>query len=104
MRAAIDRVGEPALAGWGGPWHFASPEATAARLEGLGFADVRTWRQEVRVEPEDPREYLATVVLGSHLPRLAEERRGAFVDAVLAQLPEPVIEYVRLNIAARRPF
>ena len=70
VRAAIGRVGEPALAGWPGPWHFASPEATAARLERLGFADVWTWRQEVRVEPEDPREYLATVVLGSHLPRV----------------------------------
>jgi hypothetical protein len=25
------------------------------------------------------------------------------VDAVLAQMPEPAIEYVRLNLAARRP-
>jgi trans-aconitate 2-methyltransferase len=102
VRAAIERVGEPALAGWPGPWRFASPEETAARLERLGFDDVRTWRQDVRVEPEDPREYLETVVLGSHLPRVPPERRAAFVDAVLAELPEPAIEYVRLNIIARR--
>src|SRR5919107_2930551 len=54
VRAAIERVGEPALEGWDGPWRFASPEETAARLERLGFETVRTWRQDVRVEPEDP--------------------------------------------------
>ena len=41
-------------------------------------------------------------MLGSHLERLPEERRDAFVDAVLAAMPEPAIEYVRLNITARR--
>jgi len=102
VRAAIERVGEPALAGWAGPWRFASPAETAERLERIGFDDVRTWRQDVRVEPEDPREYLATVVLGSHLPRVPVQRRDAFVDAVLAELSEPAIEYVRLNITARR--
>jgi len=102
VRAAIDHAGEPALAGWPGPWHFASPEATAARLERIGFTGVRTWRTEVRVESEDPREYLATVILGSHLPRVPAERREAFVAAVLAELPEPAIQYVRLNVLAER--
>jgi trans-aconitate 2-methyltransferase len=103
VQAAIDRVAEPALAGWGGPWHFASPAATAQRLERIGFTAVRTWAQSVRVEPEDPCEYLATVVLGSHLERLPPERRDAFADAVLAAMPEPAIEYVRLNLVAQRP-
>ncbi len=103
VQAAIDRVAEPALAGWGGPWNFASPGATAERLERIGFAGVRTWPQSVRVEPDDPREYLTTVVLGSHLERVPPERRDAFVGAVLEELPEPVIEYVRLNLVARRP-
>jgi trans-aconitate 2-methyltransferase len=104
VQAAIDRVAEPALAGWGGPWNFASPGATAARLERIGFAGVRSWPQSVRVEPDDPREYLTTVVLGSHLERVPPERRDAFVVAVLGELPEPVIEYVRLNLVARRPL
>jgi trans-aconitate 2-methyltransferase len=103
VQAAIERVAEPRLAGWGGPWNFQSPEATAERLARIGFTEVETWRQTVRVEPEDPREYFATVVLGSHLERVPPARRDGFVEAVLAQMPEPAIEYVRLNLAARRP-
>jgi len=103
VQAAIDAVAEPALAAWAGPWNFQSPEATAARLERIGFTDIWTWPQDVRVEPENPREYLATVVLGSHLERLPEDRREAFVEAVLAAMPEPAIDYVRLNLTARRP-
>jgi trans-aconitate 2-methyltransferase len=106
--AAARRVGErppfaPHLGGWPGPWRFASPAETAERLHALGYADVWTWRQEVDVRPEDPREYFATVILGSHTDRLPEERRAAFVEAVLEELGEPVVRYVRLNILARRP-
>jgi trans-aconitate 2-methyltransferase len=101
--AAVRRVAPDLFAGWNGPWTFASPRETEARLHGLGWVDVWTWSFPVRVEPEDPREYLATVVLGSHLERLADDRREPFVDAVLAELDEPVVEYVRLNILARRP-
>jgi trans-aconitate 2-methyltransferase len=103
VQAAVDAIAEPALAGWSGPWTFASPQETAVRLERLGYTDVRTWSQDVRVEPEDPREYLATVVLGSHLERVPAERRDGFVEAVLDRLPEPAIDYVRLNLRARRP-
>jgi trans-aconitate 2-methyltransferase len=103
VQAAIHRVAEPALAGWPGPWNFASPAATAERLERVGFTEVETWPQTLRVEPDDPGEYLATVVLGSHLERVPPGRRDAFVEAVLAALPEPTIEYVRLNLAGRRP-
>ena len=106
LKAAAERVGErepfaPALAGWPGPWYFASPEETAARLERLGWAGVWTWSHDVRVAPDDPREYLGTVALGSHTDRLAPELRQAFVDAVIAELEEPVADYVRLNILAR---
>jgi trans-aconitate 2-methyltransferase len=57
----------------------------------------------VRVQPDDIREYLTTVVLGSHLERIPEDRRAAFAEAVLAELPEPAIDYVRLNLIARKP-
>ena len=103
IEAAIARVDEPALAGWAGPWNFASPAATKQRLAAAGFTDVWTWRQQVRVEPEDPHEYFATIMLGSHLERIEPERRDSFVAAVLEQLEEPTANYVRLNILARRP-
>src|SRR5215212_7232090 len=86
VQAAIDAVVEPALEGWPGPWNFQSPADTAARLERIGFTGIRTWPQDVRVKPDDMREYLGTVMLGSHLERIPEERRAAFVEAVLAEL------------------
>jgi trans-aconitate 2-methyltransferase len=105
--AAARRVAtrEPfsALRDWPGPWNFQSPAATEARLRRLGWVDVWTWSFPVRVEPEDPHEYFATVILGSHLERLDPGLRDAFVDAVITELEEPVVEYVRLNILARRP-
>ena len=103
VQRAIDAVAEPALEGWPGPWNFQSPADTEARLRRLGYTDVWTWSFPVLVAPEDPREYFGTVMLGSHLERLEPGDRDAFVDAVLAELDEPVIEYVRLNILARRP-
>ena len=36
------------------------------------------------------------------IERLDEPLRGPFVDAVLAELAEPAVVYVRLNILARR--
>jgi trans-aconitate 2-methyltransferase len=107
LKAAAERVGErepfaPALAGWPGPWNFASPHETAERLERLGWVDVWTWPQHVLVDPDDPHEYLGTVALGSHLERLEQGLRDSFVDDVIAELDEPVVHYVRLNILARR--
>lgn len=102
VRQAIDRVGHPGLEGWPGPWRFASPRETHERLERVGFTDVWCWPQTVRVVPEDLTEYLATVVLGSHLERLAAADRDPFVAAVRDALPEPAIDYVRLNLLARR--
>jgi trans-aconitate 2-methyltransferase len=92
----------PALHEWDGPWNFASPAETEERLTRLGWVDVWAWSHQVRVEPDDPREYLGTVALGSHLERLDPDLRDPFVDAVIAELPEPVVEYTRLNILARR--
>lgn len=92
-----------ALGGWPGPWNFATTGATAERLRRLGWVDVWTWCQHVRVEPDDPHEYLGTVALGEHLERLDEPLRARFVDEVLALLDAPVVDYVRLNILARSP-
>jgi trans-aconitate 2-methyltransferase len=103
VQAAVEAVAHPALAGWAGPWNFATPADTTRRLQNAGFTDVWTWLQERPVKPENPREFFATVILGSHLERLPAEDRDAFVDAVLAHYETPVtVDYVRLNLLARR--
>jgi trans-aconitate 2-methyltransferase len=91
--------------GWGGPWTFATPEETAARLVAAGFADVDTWLQEepTPVEPGEPLEtFLATVILRCHLARMPEREHAGFVRQVAERLLAPEIDYVRLNITARR--
>lgn len=92
------------FAGWRGPWNFASAEETARRLHAAGFEDVRTWLTPREVRPSDPLGYLESICLGSHLQQLPEELREAFALAVRARLGDPLrIDYVRLNISARRP-
>jgi hypothetical protein len=64
---------------------------------------VRCWTQAWPVEPDEPRAFLQTVCLGPHLERLAPEDHERFLDAVMARLGErPTLDYVRLNVVARR--
>jgi trans-aconitate 2-methyltransferase len=87
--------------GWAGPWNFAGPEETTERLERAGFAVDRVWLNDSPQRPPDTREFLRTVTLGSHLERLAPELHDAFIDAILEGLgPDPVHDYVRLNLVA----
>jgi trans-aconitate 2-methyltransferase len=107
--AAADAAGEmprwsARFEGWTRPALYATAEDTAARLTGAGFDDVRCWLEPHPVQPDEPREYLGTIVVGAHVQRLGEDDRPAFLDEVLARLPEPVtVDYVRLNLDARRP-
>lgn len=101
VRAAIAAAGEP----WVGPWTFATPAGTLARLSDAGFTEAEAWLTDepTALEPGEPlMEYLRTVVLGAHLERMPPERRAGFVADVARQLPSPVIDYVRLNILATR--
>jgi trans-aconitate 2-methyltransferase len=86
---------------WRPPWNYAAPGVTHERLLDAGFASAKCWLQPAPQQPEHPRELLSTIVLGPHVQRLPEELRDPFMDAVLAELGEPVIvDYVRLNIDA----
>jgi trans-aconitate 2-methyltransferase len=88
-----------------GPWNYASPEDTEARLRAAGFEDVRCWLQPWPVTPDDPFAYAGTVCLGNHLEALPEELRRPYAEEVIRRSGEPlVLEYVRLNIDARRSF
>ena len=54
--------------------------------------------------PPDPRAFLRTVILPWHFERLPRELHEQFVDAVIGTVPRPLtLNYVRLNISARRP-
>ena len=88
-----------------GTWYYASPNATTRRLHAAGFVDVQVWTHEERTvyEPgESLLDFLETVCLREHVATLAPAERRGFVESVAAALPEPVIDYVRLNITARR--
>ena len=103
--ASVQRVLAGIGDGWLGAVHFETPLDTTARLDAAGFVDIECWLTDepTRFEPGEPFEtYLRTVVLGAHVERLPEVDRRPFVRAVADGLGEPVIDYVRLNIVARR--
>ena len=84
--------------------NFATAEETEERLRGAGFEDVHCWLQRKDTRPAEPKPFLATVTLGPQLERLPTELKEPFVDEVAAGMGEPlVLDYVRLNIEARRP-
>lgn len=86
---------------WQPPWNYAAPESTRARLLSAGFSSAECWLTPAAREPEAPREFLATIVLGPHVQQLPEDLRDPFMDDVLALVGDPVVvDYVRLNIDA----
>ena len=96
---------------WSGPWLFAQPDETALRLLDVGFVEIDTALVEAPVTLESEaafREFLTTVVFGTHLGRLpTEELRADFIERLVrwssAQVPPWHLDYWRLNITARRP-
>ena len=84
--------------------HYAGPDATRARLEAAGFIDVEVWlHEEPTPLPEaDLEPYLEAICLGDHVQSMTTEERRSFVHDVASRMPGPVIDYVRLNIRARR--
>lgn len=99
--AALDRLG------WGSwsPWRFHTPEEARVQLTAAGFEVSGAWLEPdpVRFDGvEQLRTFLQTVVLGAHLARLREADRPQLAEAVAAALDEPVLDYVRLNVVARR--
>jgi trans-aconitate 2-methyltransferase len=103
--ATLLRVAREVQPGFRRQHNFQTAEATRERLGRLGFADVRTWLSDAptRFEPGEPFEaFLETVCLRTYLDELSPEARAPFVREVARRMPEPVLDYVRLNIVARR--
>lgn len=88
-----------------GTWLYAGPEETASRLWRAGFTDVQVWTNpEPTPFPSGMAlaDFLETVCLREHLATLPEGDRRPFAEHVASAMTEPVIDYVRLNIVARR--
>jgi trans-aconitate 2-methyltransferase len=101
VKAIVASIGD----GWLGPAHYETVEATTERLAAAGFVDIDAWLQPepTRFEPGEPFEtFLRTVILGPQVDRLPEPERAEYVHEVASRLGEPLVDYVRLNVDARR--
>ena len=84
---------------------FAGVADTEAELRDNGWhpESVRLRPHPVRLEDPDLMEtYLATVCLGAYLAKMPADEHRPFVRAVREAMPEPVVDYVRLEIDAVR--
>ncbi len=93
----------PYFSDWTGPWNYARADITAERLTAAGFVDVQAWLEPRPTVIDDPEPFVRTVCVVRHLDLLPEELHAGFIRAVLARAGTPlVLEYVRLNMVARR--
>lgn len=103
--ASVYRALEEVAPGEAYPKRYATPGQTAERLARAGFAGIETW---LHPEPtpyatrEDLERFLATVVLWPQLTTRPPAEHAGFVRAVAERLPAQELDYVRLNIAARK--
>ncbi|WP_022927201.1 class I SAM-dependent methyltransferase [Patulibacter americanus] len=101
VREILDHLGVE----WAHLNHYPSPDETAGWLRAAGFRDAWVWLTPEPVElggREAAVEYLLAGVLAPYLAarRAAEQREIA--EAVADRLAEPRIDFVRLNVLARR--
>jgi trans-aconitate 2-methyltransferase len=97
-------------AGIADAWLFADSASTVARLREAGFEETTAWLEEAPALFDGPRsgaEFLATVVLRHHVRLLGPETGARLARAVAERLVDGdgrvVVDYVRLNMQARRP-
>ena len=85
--------------------NFQTAKATRDRLERSGFDQIDAWLSDAPTPfdtPEQFEAFLETVCLRTFLDELPTEARAPFVKAVAARMPDLTLDYVRLNITARR--
>jgi len=103
--ASVVRALEGVAPGEAYPYTFATAEETAGRLKTAGFTEVETWLAEERTSFPDRAElesFLATVVLWPQLKVRDPAEHAAFVARVADELPAAELDYVRLNMRAKR--
>ena len=86
--------------------NFASVDDTRNRLLRAGFEvePGAVWLERKTVQPRDPEAFGRVVGLAKHMALLPDALKDEFAEAVLGSMPRPLtLEYVRLNISARKP-
>ncbi|MGN6743839.1 MAG: class I SAM-dependent methyltransferase [Amnibacterium sp.] len=100
--AAVERAGGPKDES---PWEFASREETYEQLLAAGFqnVDVRVVEDPATLERGPQLEaFIATVLLGAVLRDMDAEEGRELVRRTAEEMPEPVVDYVRMQISATR--
>jgi trans-aconitate 2-methyltransferase len=103
--ASVVRALAAVAPGEGYPWTYATPQETEQRLQRAGFTDTETWltSEPTRYESREELErFMATVILWPQLRRRDPSQHAAFVKEVAGRLPGLELDYVRLNLRARR--
>ena len=91
------------LSGFRPIWNFTGADYARATLEAAGFADVEAWLEPRPMRPDEPIPYISSCCLGPHLEHLPADLHGEFVAAVAERAGDPLeLDYVRLNVSARR--
>ena len=101
VERALDDIGAPGFA----DKTYASAEETRTRLETFGFRDIECWLHDepTPFESADALEtFLSTVVLRRYVEARTPAESRAFLHDVVSRLPSFELDYVRLNMRARR--
>ncbi len=104
VRAAIDAAW-PLDDGWAGPWNFTSPEQARAYLADAGSWTSKPGSRTSRSRSRSARRWRRISRRWSSARIWSACQRssgGAFVQRVAAGIDPPVLDYVRLNVVARR--
>jgi trans-aconitate methyltransferase len=96
--------------GYRSPWEYSDAETAAARLHSAGFEQIETSLEEAPTTfPNGPEfhQFVENVILRHHLQRITDYPARQQFLAQLTQLaaaddPPFLIDYVRLNLKARR--
>jgi trans-aconitate 2-methyltransferase len=100
----------PFFAGWSPTWQYPDDVTTAERMRRAGFAEIKTWLEEMPTPlsgAEEYKEFLATVTLHRHIARIPDPAlRDRFMDELTRQAgadnPPFTLDYWRLNLSGRR--
>jgi len=100
----------PFFEGWSPTWQYPDDVTTAERMRRGGFAEVKTWLEEMPTSLPDAevyKEFLATVTLHRHVERIPDPAlRARFMTELARQAAADdspfTLDYWRLNMSGRK--